>query len=90
MARITVEDCLNRIDNRFAIIHLAARRVRQLRKGAEPMVVCKNKDIVTALREIAGGMVSPDLKTVTKTLIPNLAEPPEVELELEQPDDSED
>jgi len=54
------------------------------------MVVCKNKDIVTALREIAGGMVSPDPKTVTKTLIPNLAEPPEVELELEQPDNSED
>ncbi|MFP3910766.1 MAG: DNA-directed RNA polymerase subunit omega [Desulfobacteraceae bacterium] len=57
MARITVEDCLNQIDNRFALIHLAAKRVRQLRKGAEPLVVCKNKDIVTALREIAGGKV---------------------------------
>jgi DNA-directed RNA polymerase subunit omega len=59
MARITVEDCLNRIDNRFAIIHLAAKRVRQLRKGAEPTIVCKNKDIVTALREIAAGTVEP-------------------------------
>ena len=53
MARITVEDCLKCVDNRFELIHLAAKRVRQLRKGAEPMVVCKNKDIVVSLREIA-------------------------------------
>ena len=58
MARITVEDCLN-VDDRFVLIHLAAKRVRQLRKGAEPLVVCRNKDIVTALREIAGGKVKP-------------------------------
>jgi len=57
MARITVEDCLNRVDNRFGLIHLAAKRVRQLKKDAEPMVVCKNKDIVVALREIAAGEV---------------------------------
>lgn len=57
MARITVEDCLKNVDNRFALIHLAAKRVRQLRKGAEPMVVCKNKDIVVALREIAANKV---------------------------------
>lgn len=57
MARITVEDCLKQIDNRFGLIHLAAKRVRQLRKGAEPLVTCKNKDIVTALREIAVGKV---------------------------------
>jgi DNA-directed RNA polymerase subunit omega len=57
MARITVEDCLKRVDNRFALIHLAAKRVRGLRKGAEPLVVCKNEDIVTSLREIAGGGV---------------------------------
>jgi len=57
MARITVEDCLKRIDNRFGLIHLAAKRVRQLRKGAEPLVVCKNKDVVVALREIAAGQV---------------------------------
>jgi DNA-directed RNA polymerase omega subunit len=57
MARITVEDCLNNVDNRFQLIHLAAKRVRQLKKGAEPMVVCKNKDIVVALREIAAGDV---------------------------------
>ena len=57
MARITVEDCLKNVDNRFALIHLAAKRVRQLRKGAEPMVVCKNKDIVVALREIAANSI---------------------------------
>lgn len=57
MARITVEDCLNKVNNRFTIIHMAARRVRQLRKGAEPTVSAKNKDVVIALREIAAGNV---------------------------------
>lgn len=57
MARITVEDCLKKVDNRFGLIHLAAKRVRQLRKGEEPLVLCKNKDIVTSLREIAEGEV---------------------------------
>jgi DNA-directed RNA polymerase omega subunit len=57
MARITVEDCLDRVDNRFQLIHLAAKRVRQLKKGAAPMVACKNKDVVVALREIAAGVV---------------------------------
>ena len=57
MARITVEDCLKKVDNRFELIHLAAKRVRQLRKGAEPLVICKNKDIVVSLREVAAGKV---------------------------------
>lgn len=57
MARITVEDCLQQVNNRFALIHAAAKRVRQLRKGAEPSLVSKNKDIVVALREIAAGNV---------------------------------
>ena len=57
MARITVEDCLEKVDNRFGLIHLAAKRVRQLRKGAEPLVACKNKDTVVSLREIAAGQV---------------------------------
>ena len=57
MARVTVEDCLKKVDNRFGLIHLAAKRVRQLRKGNEPLVVCKNKDIVVSLREIASGAV---------------------------------
>lgn len=57
MARITVEDCLEKVNNRFALIHLAAKRVRQLRKGAEPLISAKNTDNVIALREIAAGKV---------------------------------
>ncbi len=57
MARITVEDSLQKVNNRFALIHMAAKRVRQLRKGAEPMVVSKNRDVVISLREIAAGKV---------------------------------
>ncbi len=57
MARITVEDCLEKVDSRFGLIHLSAKRVRQLQKGAEPLVVCKNRNIVVALREIAAGEV---------------------------------
>ncbi|MBN1102159.1 MAG: DNA-directed RNA polymerase subunit omega [Deltaproteobacteria bacterium] len=57
MARITIEDCLNKVNNRFTLIHLAAKRVRQLRKGSEPTLSSKNKDIVVALREIAAGKV---------------------------------
>jgi len=57
MARVTVEDCLEKVDNRFGLIHLAAKRVRQLRKGSEPLVVCKNNDVVISLREIAAGNV---------------------------------
>jgi len=57
MARITVEDCLQKVNNRFTIIHMAAKRVRQLRKGAEPTLQSKNKDIVVSLREIAAGNV---------------------------------
>ncbi|MBN1625188.1 MAG: DNA-directed RNA polymerase subunit omega [Deltaproteobacteria bacterium] len=57
MARITVEDCLKKVNNRFALIHMASKRVRQLRKGDEPTIVSKNRDIVIALREIAAGTI---------------------------------
>ncbi len=57
MARITVEDCLQKVNNRFTVIHMAAKRVRQLRKGAETTIQSKNKDIVVSLREIAAGNV---------------------------------
>jgi len=69
MARITVEDCLQKVNNRFALIHLAAKRVRLLRKGAEPTLVSKNKDIVVALREIAAGTVIKSERTDEKYLI---------------------
>ncbi len=57
MARVTVEDCLEREENRFALVLLAANRTRQLMKGAHPLVHSKNKPAVTALREIAAGKV---------------------------------
>lgn len=57
MARISIQDCLDRIPNRFAVVMLAARRMRQLQKGSDPLVECKNKEAVTALREIAAGVV---------------------------------
>lgn len=57
MARVTVEDCLEREENRFALVILASRRTRQLMKGASALVHSKNKAAVTALREIAAGKV---------------------------------
>ena len=71
MARITVEDCLSQVNNRFTLIHMAAKRVRQLRKGAEPTILSKNKDIVVSLREIAAGKVKKtDKKQETSLLEP--------------------
>ncbi len=58
MARITVEDCLKRVDNRFRLVNMVARRVRQIREGSEYLISApKNEDIVVALREIAAGKV---------------------------------
>ncbi len=53
MARITVEDCLLNVPNRFELVLAAARRAKQLLKGAPPLVESDNKEVVTALREIA-------------------------------------
>jgi DNA-directed RNA polymerase subunit omega len=58
MARITVEDCIEKVDNRFALVILAARRARQLMKGSRFLLpATDNKYVVNALREIAGGKV---------------------------------
>ncbi len=57
MARVTVEDCLEREDNRFALVVLAAQRTRELMKGDPALVNSKNKAAVIALREIAEGKV---------------------------------
>jgi DNA-directed RNA polymerase subunit omega len=57
MARITVEDCQERVDNRFLLVQMAIKRVHQFREGYEPLVDSKNKEVVTALREIAEGKV---------------------------------
>ena len=58
MARITVEDCLDNIDNRFKLVLTATKRARQIGHGAEPMVDEENdKPTVIALREIAAGLI---------------------------------
>jgi DNA-directed RNA polymerase subunit omega len=62
MARVTVEDCLDNVPNRFALVLLVAKRTKQLMKGAEMTVATKgNKLIVSALREIAIGNVAFDM-----------------------------
>jgi len=59
MARITVEDCLDKVDNRFELVHLAAMRTKQLRRGSALLIGTKeNKDVVQSLREIAAGKVN--------------------------------
>ena len=86
MARITVEDCLQKVNNRFALIHMASKRVRELRRGDEPTIISKNRDIVVALREIAAGNVS---QTTNEEL--NMTEdkfdilPEELDREMENP-----
>lgn len=57
MARVTVEDCLEHEENRFALCILASQRTRQLMKGAPALVPSKNRAAVTALREIAAKKV---------------------------------
>lgn len=57
MARITVEDCLKQIPNRFELVMLASRRARQLFKGAKPLIDSDNREVVVALREVAAGEV---------------------------------
>lgn len=58
MARITVEDCLKKVNSRFALVHLASQRARVLLKGVPPLVKSENKAVVTALREIAAGYIT--------------------------------
>lgn len=67
MARITVEDCLLNVENRFALVHISAKRARELFKGAEPMVKCKNREVVTSLREIAASKIGLVVEPVKKS-----------------------
>ena len=58
MARITIEDCLKRVNNRFLLVNMVAKRVRQIREGSDYLVSSpKNEDIVVALREVAAGKI---------------------------------
>ncbi|HEU4431277.1 MAG TPA: DNA-directed RNA polymerase subunit omega [Myxococcota bacterium] len=61
MARVTIEDCIAKVPNRFHLVQMASIRAKQLRKGARTLVdSAENKEVVTALREIAAGHVKPD------------------------------
>jgi DNA-directed RNA polymerase subunit omega len=61
MARVTIEDCLENVENRFKLVLLASQRARQLQSGADEFVKRgKDKDTVVALREIAAGHVTPE------------------------------
>ncbi len=78
MARVTIEDALRKAANRFALVLLASERANQLLKGSRPLVDSKNnREIVTALREIAAGKVSyanPEYLNIVKDnykLVPN-------------------
>ncbi len=69
MARITVEDCLDHVDNRFQLVHLASERTKQLRRGSKVLVDSpENKEVVQALREIAAGKVS--FKNIGELTVP--------------------
>lgn len=71
MARITVEDCTEKVPNRFHLVQMASIRCKQLKKGARALVQSEeNKEVVVALREIAAGFIQPDY-------------PPEIEEESE-------
>ena len=71
MARVTIEDCLEQVPNRFSLIHLAFQRIKQLRAGSAPLVQSKNKEVVVALREIAARKVS---FPIEKELSPGISE----------------
>lgn len=81
MARITVEDCLDNVDNRFQLVLVATRRARQLALGSDPLVEIENdKPTVVALREIAEGLV-------TRAI---LDEEPPLQIEAEEQHESEE
>ena len=61
MARITIEDCVEKVPNRFHLVQMASIRTKQLKKGARPLVEADdNKAVVLSLREIAAGYIKPD------------------------------
>jgi DNA-directed RNA polymerase subunit omega len=77
MARITVEDCLENIDNIFEMVLVAAKRARRIAHGSDPMVELENdKPTVLALREIADGLVTPKiLEEIEQPMTEELLQP---------------
>lgn len=84
MARITVEDCLDNVDNRFELVLLATKRARQLANGQEAMVEWENdKPTVVALREIAENLINND-----NIAAQNIEEDAEEPLAIDKPDET--
>ena len=97
MARITVEDCLERVPNRFSLVLVAAERAKQLMKGERPLLDDrtgnKNKEVVTALREIAAGTVMIDLTGYDENMLlsgPAWRLPPREAMSDELPPEADD
>ena len=67
MARVTVEDCLEKIENRFGLVYVTSKRVKELIRGSKSLYPCDNKEVVTALREIAANAVGVAAKEEHKT-----------------------
>ena len=84
MARVTVEDSLDRVENRFALSMLAVQRARELRKGSVRIFPSKNKEIVHALREVAAGFVIFDERSKDK--LARVLSPSEIGEEGDQAD----
>lgn len=84
MARVTVEDCLKNVDSRFTLVHLAVRRVLQVRGGAPPTAenVKGNKEVVMALREIAANAITVDNIRQIEESRPTLIEAPAPAVDL--------
>jgi len=79
MARVTVEDCLDKVDNRFQLVLVATKRARQLANGVQPLVDWENdKPTIVALREIAEGLIGPEIL--------NESPFPEIEVETQTED----
>jgi DNA-directed RNA polymerase subunit omega len=80
MARVTVEDCLDNVDNRFQLVLVATKRARQLANGVTPFLDWENdKPTIVALREIAEGLIGPSI------LVEQVR--PEIELDEEMPEE---
>jgi DNA-directed RNA polymerase subunit omega len=76
MARITIEDCMEQVPNRFHLVRMASIRAKQLKKGARPLLTSEdNKEVVMSLREIAAGLVRPGESAPPADALANLEAP---------------
>ena len=78
MARVSIEDCLDYIENRFALVAVAADRTRVIMEGTDPLIRTRNREAVTALREIAEGLIIAK-PTTPENVDPKMLAPAEAE-----------